>query len=253
MTLSPDCIVYLSFFRCFGVFDRISVICPQKAHMLQCFAVGGNIAVIGLAVRFCDLSDNSARIAGGYTPVGDILCHNAACTYYRIIAYMHTGKDDGIAADPHVIAYSHADAVLIKCVSCCRVDWMAGCIDRDIGCHLAVVSDNNGSYIDDSAVVVRKEVLSDMDMAAVITEEWGIDHGTVRGAQEFFHNFGYAVEVRTVHEIQFLKDNAAFLLFFQHCVISDIQYLFVSALNVVQVCSPISEFVYEFEIGLIIG
>ena len=73
----------------------------------------------------------------------------------------------------------HTDTVFISCVSGGRMHGMTGRINRYIGGHLTIISDHHGSHVDDGAVVVRKKILSDVNVTAVIAEERRVHESSV--------------------------------------------------------------------------
>ena len=96
---------------------------------------------------------------------------------------MHARQYHGIAADPYVMTDINLNAILIGCVSGCGMDGMAGCVNRYVGGHLAVVTDGHRSHIDDGAVVVGKEILPHVDMATVITIKGRVQKCSVGSAE----------------------------------------------------------------------
>lgn len=114
-------------------------------------------AKVGASVSFRDLAKYAAGISCGDGPRGDIFGDYASGADHHIVTDMNTGKDDGAAADPDVIADGDTDTVLIHGAPGFGMNRMAGGVDRYIGSKLAVVSDGDPGHIQDRAVIVGKK------------------------------------------------------------------------------------------------
>ena len=83
------------------------------------------------AVGLRDLPDDSAGIACGDGPCGNVFRYDGAGSDDGVVADGDAGADDDIAADPHIIADGDVDAILIQTVSRGGVNRMSGRIDRN--------------------------------------------------------------------------------------------------------------------------
>ena len=135
-----------------------------------------------MAVIFCDLSDNAARIACGNDTVRDIFCDHAACTDDRIAADMDSREYDAVAADPHIIADGNADAVFVHCVACRRMYRMSCSKNGNIGRKHDVAANGYFGHVKDCAVIVGAEIVADFNICAVIAVKRRIDEQIFAGA-----------------------------------------------------------------------
>ena len=130
-------------------------------------------------VVFCNAADHFAWIASSDGPVWDIFCYNTSGTDDNVASDMNARADNGVAAEPYVVTDCDFFAVLIGGISANWMNWMASCVDCDIWCHLAVVTNLDLCNIQKSAIIVGKEIFADFDVAAVVAIKWWIDKGSL--------------------------------------------------------------------------
>ena len=84
---------------------------------------------------------------------------------------MYTRADNGVAAEPYVVTDCDFFAVLIGGISANWMNWMASCVDCDIWCHLAVVTNLDLCNIQKSAIIVGKEIFAQVNVMPIVAKE----------------------------------------------------------------------------------
>ena len=111
-------------------------------------------------------------------------------------------------------------------------------IQRDIRCKKAIVADPDLGDIKNSTVLITEEVLSDFDIKSVIAVKRRIYKGVITFSEEFFYDLHNALEIRSVHSIQFLGKSARLSLLLHQLLVSAVKHTFIASFCVIHDIPP---------------
>ena len=113
----------------------------------------------------------SSRIPDDRFPGGDISGHHTPRSDHRAIADRHSGQDDRAAADPHVATDRHRPAQFEAVAAKLRIARMVRGIDLHGRADLSAIADRDGDDVQEHAVVIEENTVTETDVVAVVAEE----------------------------------------------------------------------------------
>ena len=99
-----------------------------------------SVLEIVLSIMFAYFTQYLAGIAHGHNIRGQILCHNTACTYYRIIPDGNAGQDNRSGSDPAVSANPDRHIILIRFFPKLGQNRMSGGGNGNIGAEHGIIA-----------------------------------------------------------------------------------------------------------------
>ena len=121
--------------------------------------------------------------------------HNASRTDDGTVADGYTAENHGVSSDPYPVADPDGCSGSDVGFASGKIDRMSSRVNGNIRPEQTVISDGNLGNVQNRAVIVAKEVVSDMDMFAEVTGERGIEIRSV--SQRSMEDFTYFSTARS--------------------------------------------------------
>ena len=118
-------------------------------------------------VSISDFPEYPAGVSGSNNTGWNILCHHAACADYCVAANSDPGKDNGVPADPDIIANSNGVRVLQPIVPLLYVQRMSCGIKGAVWAQEDMAAKRYPGAIEDNTIMVGIEVVTDFDVVAL--------------------------------------------------------------------------------------
>lgn len=115
--------------------------------------------------------DNTSRIATHYCIRGDIFGDNAAGTNYGIVADGDTGQNRSPTPNPYAVADADRFGPFHTGIASLRFKRMAGGVDAYIRPDEDIIADSDTRLIEYGQIEIGEEILTDVDIAAIVAAE----------------------------------------------------------------------------------
>ena len=127
--------------------EKHSDILPQSLHPKRVGVIHCQIPEIIFLIPFRNISFHSAGISNCYRIGGDIPCHNASGTDYRVVSDGYTGKNNTVGTDPHIVSNMNGQRVMGNHFSVQGIYRVPRCTQCDIGSYHNLVTNMDLSII----------------------------------------------------------------------------------------------------------
>src|SRR5216683_425329 len=126
------------------------------------------------------------RISGDGLACADIARDHAAGPDHRPVANGHAGQDNGAASDPDIAADPHRTPEFDAAAPGLGIAGMVGGVDLRGGSDLRSIADGHFDDIEDDAIEVQENLVTETDIVAEVAEKRWPDHGAGADMTETF-------------------------------------------------------------------
>src|SRR5712691_2422772 len=128
----------------------------------------------------------TGRISGDGLACADVPRDHAAGPDHRPVADRHAGQDNGAAPDPDIAADPHRTPEFDAAAPCLGIAGMVGGVDLCRGSDLCSIADGHFDDIEDDAIEVQENLITETDIIAEVAEKRWSDHGARADMTETF-------------------------------------------------------------------